>query len=122
MPDFDYISEKIEKLGILYFEKKNRSLAVNFFGCHELMEDDREMLKYILNSGAYGTLENSVKNRLKKYGVGARRKIKYLTGRIFPEREKIKTTYPIVVIYRLMKALLMKWRETLREIRILLSL
>ena len=48
--DFDYISVEIEKLGISDFEKKNRSLAVNLFGCHELMDDAREMIKYILNS------------------------------------------------------------------------
>ena len=130
--DFDYILREIEKLELLEFEEKNRILALNLFGNKELTSENLEMLKYIINSGAYGNLENSVKNRLKKYGGGTQGKIKYLTAKIFPEREKIKNTYPclskykalypVLVIYRLMKALLTKWRKIQREIRILLSL
>ena len=127
--DFDYITREVEKLEISDFEKKNRLLALNLFGSHELTDENREMLEYIIYSGAYGNLENSVRNRLKKYGRGTLGKIKYLTAKIFPEREGIKTTYPfmskykalypILVIYRLMKALLTKRREILRELSIL---
>ena len=130
--DFDYVLREIEKLGISEFEEKNRTLALNLFGNQEPAYGNLEMLKYIIHSGAYGNLENSVRNRLKKYGGGTQGKIKYLIAKIFPEREKIKNTYhflskykalyPILVIYRLTKALLTKWREILREIRILLSL
>ena len=129
--DFDYILREIEKLELLEFEEKNRILALNLFGNKELTSENLEMLKYIIHSGAYGNLENSVKNRLKKYGGGTHGKIKYLTAKIFPEREKIKNTYPflskykalypILVVYRLMKALLTKRREILREILILLK-
>ena len=111
------------------FEKKNRLLALNLFGSHELTDENREMLEYIIYSGTYGKLENSVRNRLKKYGRGMLGKIKYLTAKILPERERIKTTnpfmskykalYPILVIYRLMKTLLTKRREILRELSIL---
>ncbi len=127
--DWDYVMRETAKLGIAEFEEQNRSLAENLFGNQELTDENREMLRYIIYSGAYGNLENSVKNRLKKYGVGTRGKIKYLTRKILPEREKIKMTYPllckykalypVLVIYRLMKALLMKRREVLREILIL---
>ena len=127
--DFDYITREVEKLEISDFEEKNRLLALNLFGSHELTDENREMLEYIIYSGAYGNLENSVRNRLKKYGRGTLGKIKYLTAKIFPEREGIKTTYPfmskykalypILVIYRLMKALLTKRREILRELSIL---
>ena len=129
--DFDYILSEIERLDLSEFEEKNRSLALNLFGNKELTSENLEMLKYIIHSGAYGNLENSVKNRLKKYGGGTHGKIKYLTAKIFPEREKIKNTYPflskykalypILVVYRLMKALLTKRREILREILILLK-
>ena len=130
--DFDYVLREIENLELSEFEEKNRVLALNLFGNEELTSENLEMLKYIIHSGAYGNLENSVKNRLKKYGGGTQGKLKYLTAKIFPEREKIKNTYPflskykalypILVVYRLMKALLTKRREIQREIRILLSL
>lgn len=130
--DFDYVLREIEKLELSEFEEKNRYLALNLFGNKELTGENLEMLKYIIHSGAYGNLENILKNRLKKYGGGTQGKIKYLTAKIFPEREKIRNTYPslskykalypVLVIYRFMKALLMKRREILREIRILLSL
>ena len=130
--DFDYVLREIENLELSEFEEKNRVLALNLFGNKELTSENLEMLKYIIHSGAYGNLENSVKNRLKKYGGGTQGKLKYLTAKIFPEREKIKNTYPflskykalypILVVYRLMKALLTKRREIQREIRILLSL
>ncbi len=129
--DFDYIFNEVEKLEISDFEKKNRELALNLFSSHELTDEDQEMLKYIIYSGAYGNLENSIRNGLKKYGGGTRGKLKYLLAKIFPEREKIKMTYPflskykalypVLVIYRLMKALLKKRREVLREILILLK-
>lgn len=130
--DFEYIAGEIEKLGISEFEEKNRTLALNLFGNQEPAYGNLEMLKYIIHSGAYGNLENSVRNRLKKYGGGTQGKIKYLTAKIFPEREKIKNTYhflskykalyPILVIYRLTKALLTKRREILREILILMKM
>ena len=130
--DFDYILREIEKLELSEFEEKNRALALNLFGNQEPAGENHEMLKYVIHSGAYGNLENSVKNRLKKYGGGTQGKIKYLTAKIFPDREKIKNTYPflskykalypVLVVYRLMKDLLTKWRKIQREIRILLSL
>ncbi|MBR4195457.1 MAG: nucleotidyltransferase family protein [Synergistaceae bacterium] len=119
MLDFDYISEEIKKLGISYFEKTNRSLAVNLFGCHELMEDDREMFKYILNSGAYGTLENSVSNKVKRFGGGTMAKMKFMLLRIFPPIYHSYLLYPFLIIYRLIKALTWRWRETLQEVKIL---
>ena len=130
--DFDYVLREIEKLELSEFEEKNRTLALNLFGDREPADENLEMLKYIIRSGAYGNLENSVKNRLKKYGGGTQGKIKYLLVKIFPEREKIKATYPFLckykalypflVIYRLMKALLTKRREILREILILMKM
>ncbi|MBQ6664781.1 MAG: nucleotidyltransferase family protein [Synergistaceae bacterium] len=117
--DFDYVLSEMEKLELSEFEEKNRRLALNLFGCHELMEDDREMLKYILNSGAYGTLENSVSNKVKRFGGGTMAKMKFMLSRIFPPIYHSYLLYPFLIIYRLIKALTWRWRETLQEVKIL---
>ena len=92
--DFDYVLREIKKLVISEFEKNNRTLALNIFGNNELASENRDMLEYIIHSGAYEILENSVKNRLNKYGGKTHGKIKYIMTKIFPDLEKICDTYP----------------------------
>ncbi|MBR6915412.1 MAG: nucleotidyltransferase family protein [Clostridia bacterium] len=64
--DRDYVVAETEKLGIGEFEEKNRSLALHLFGDGKITENDREMLDYIVSSGTYGTVDNRVRNTLKK--------------------------------------------------------
>ena len=127
--DFNYISGEVNKLGISEFELKNRTLALNLFGNNELTDENREMLEYILHSGAYGTLENSVKNTLNEYGGGTQGKVKYLLTKIFPSVKSMKDTYPffcehkvlypLLIIYRLLKALTLKRQHVLSVLKIL---
>ena len=124
--NFDCVSREIEKLGLSEFEEKNRRLALNLFGNNELTSDNQEMLEYIVHSGAYGNYENSVINRLKKYGGGRWSKIKYVLIKVFPPVNSMKSRYPklcehkiyypALIIFRLMKALTLKRREVLREL------
>ena len=60
--DFDYVLSEMEKLELSEFEEKNRCLALNLFGSNEMTGDNREMLEYVVHSGAYGNVENSVRN------------------------------------------------------------
>ena len=130
--DFDYILSEVKKLGISEFEEKNRGLALNLFGNKEVMSDNQEMLEYIVHSGAYGNVENSVRNRLKKYGGGRRGKIKYVLTKVFPPMKSMRSTYPklckhkiyypALIMFRLMKAITLKRCEVLRELLILLKL
>ena len=127
--DCDYVKSEVAKLGISEFEEQNRSLAENLFGGYELTEENREMLEYVVQSGAYGTVENSIKNKLATYGRDWKGKIKYLATRVFPNSQDMKNTYPLLcghkilypalVCYRLLRALVKRRRETLREICIL---
>ena len=127
--DFDYVSNEAEKLGLSEFEEKNRGLALNLFGSNELTSGDREMLEYIVHSGAYGNIENIVRNRLRKYGSGRIGKIKYVLSKVFPTAKSMKSTYPklcehkiyypALVIFRLMKAVTLKRRKVFLELKIL---
>ena len=128
--DFDYVSSETEKLGLSEFEEKNRGLALNLFGNNELTGGNREMLEYIVSSGAYGNVENIVLNPLRKYGGGRLGKIKYVLVKVFPSMKSMriayprlcehKIYYPVLVIFRLMKAATLKRREVFRELKILL--
>ena len=114
------------KTALSEFEEKNRTLALNLFGDHEAISDNRDMLEYIVHSGAYGNIENSIRNRLKKYGAGRRGKIKYLLSRLFPPVKSMKSSYPrlceyypALIIFRLLKAVTLRRRKVLRELVIL---
>lgn len=65
-PDMDYVTAEAEKLGIVDFEKQNRSLSLHLFGEGELTAADLDMLDYMLSSGAFGTRENHVENSLRQ--------------------------------------------------------
>lgn len=132
--NFSYIERECKKLGIFDFEKRNRILCKKVFKVSSLKslrkilsEKEGEMLKYYLTSGAYGTMERRVENRLNDYKVLS--KPRYILNRLFPRRE-IYQYYPVVNkhkwllpgfwIYRMVNILLKKERRenVLREFRI----
>ena len=127
--DFDYVFSEMEKLELSEFEEKNRCLALNLFGNNEMTGDNREMLEYVVHSGAYGNVENSVRNRLKKCGGGGLGKIRYVLSKLFPPVNSMKSTYPklreheiyypALIVFRLLKAITLNWRKVLRELLIL---
>lgn len=64
-PDWAYVVAEAERLGLVEFEKKNRSLALHLFAGEELTAQDQDMLDYILGSGVYGNVSNSVNNSMR---------------------------------------------------------
>ncbi len=108
--DYDYIAAETEKLGIREFEQSNRRLAVNLFGGKKLTDEDQKMLEYIISSGTYGTLVNSVQNRLNKYGNGKTAKAKYIIHRLFIPMEDIKVHYPFFYKHKILLPVLFFYR------------
>ena len=127
---WDYVQSEVGKLGLSDFEARNRRLAMNLFSGGQLSADDRGMLDYIALSGAYGTFEHSVANRLKAYGGGKRGKARYLMNRIFLPMESIQRAYPffyqhklllpLLFFYRVGRALSVSWLRVKREIKVLM--
>lgn len=118
--DTGYVEAEVKKLGIDSFEKENRSLAMHLFGGGELTAADREMLKYILSSGTYGTVIHSVENKMKKNGWS---KIQYMLHRFsVPVSKKNKDyeiyagAYPLFYKYKVLLPVLPFYR-TIRSIR-----
>ena len=100
--DFSYIEKECKVLGIAEFEKRNRSLCRKAFSGevlkgmesleHSLSEEEREMLLYYLTSGAYGTVERGIENRinrLKEENV-KNSKMRYVLQRLFPGNDTYK--------------------------------
>ncbi len=99
LPDPAYIAGELEKLGLADFEEQNRSLALRLFGGEELTAGDREMLKYILSSGVYGTEGNLLKNRIKSYGSGPLGRLRYVWSRLFPPMDAVRAAFPLFARY-----------------------
>ena len=88
--DMDYVRAEAEKLGISEFEKQNRELSQHLFDLDGLTEDEVEMLRYILSSGTYGTINHRVDNAINKNGGS---KLKYMFSRFFVPFSKKNKNY-----------------------------
>ena len=131
--DWTYIREELEKLGLSAFEMKNRSLSEHLFSGgaagEEMTDEDREMLDYMINSGAYGTVDHHVGNILERSGKRPLRRLRYVFRRIFlpwkairaihPTFAKYPVLLPFLPFYRIIQALTVKRRRMLAELRTL---
>ena len=134
--DMDYIATEMEKLGIREFEKLNRSLSFHIFAdgmaIEDLPEKEAEMLIFVQKSGTYGTMDNSIRNRMRKISgkqgkVTAGMKMKYYLSRLFPPQEYLRLCYPLakykvlvpmVWIFRAVRTLIVRGKQVIGEIRI----
>ena len=132
-PDWAYVEAEAEKLGLAEFEKKNRSLALHLFAGEELTTEDQEMLEYILDSGVYGNISNSVNNSMRQYHWN---KLQYMLDRFsVPGREtdqdyiayaeqypffyKHKILLPMLPFYRILRS--MKAGRFLKELKAIMG-
>ena len=120
----DYIQQETEKLGIRAFEESGRQLALKLFDGKDLNEEDSKMLRYMLSSGAYGTVRNKADNRVAEKG-----KLHYLLSRLtipypimlrdYPVLKKAPVLYPAVWIWRLIYKFFSKRRTFMTEVKAL---
>ena len=131
--NWDYINGEFKKLGRQDFEYKTRILAEKIFkdfSIDKLSDDEKEMLKYYLYSGTYGTFNNSIKNR--KQNMNADTKSKYILKRIFPDMEFYRIYYPFFYrhkillpigwTYRLIRALIFRRKKIINEMKVVENL
>ena len=105
--DRDEVEQKLTQLGIAEYEQHSRVLAEKLFSAVrplaeiELTEDEKEMLLYYCDATTYGTVGNSVNNRLHELQKDSEdiklwTKVKYCCVRLFPGKEFCKLHYPFV--------------------------
>ncbi len=111
--DMDYVTREAEKIGIAAFERENRELALHLFKGAELTESEQAMLDYVISSGTYGNLEQSVANAVEEKGRWG-----YFLSRLtiprdlmegmFPVLKKAPFLYPICWALRLFRGVLFR--------------
>ena len=105
----DFDREKREKLlsdgGLSVFANRAELLSEVWFGNAEHTEITRQMERYILRGGVYGTTTNRVAVQQQKQGG----KMKYALSRIFIPYDVIKFHYPILQKH--------KWLTPIMEVR-----
>ena len=125
--DWDYLNAELDKLGIADFEHNNRELSIKLLSMQPLTVEDKKLLDYYVMSETYGTLENSVNNRIERDGGGS--KDKYIWYRVFPPMKhyelwyrwayKHKILLPVAWVYRLIRGLTIRRKKVTKEINIL---
>ncbi|MGM9683105.1 MAG: nucleotidyltransferase family protein [Eubacteriales bacterium] len=80
----------LEKCGILKFAQEAEHLANIWFGNAEHTELSRQMERYILCGGVYGTMDNRVAVQQIRRGG----KLRYAMSRIWLPYDKLKSHYP----------------------------
>ena len=104
--DRGYVDCELEALGILKEEQVMRSLAFKLLSPSQsaelpsLTDSEEKVLTVILESGANGTLEQSIKNRTTESvfsdsgEISAKSKRAYIKSRLFPKPEAYEIAHP----------------------------
>lgn len=93
--DMKYIESECKKLGIATFERKLRELSMHLLGGCKLTAEKQQLFDYIVFSGTYGTVQNSVKNKLKKSNTSSFAKLNFIKNRLFVPIRKSDPQYKI---------------------------
>lgn len=127
--DWSYIDGELQKLFLTDFEKMNRELAKKAFSGQSLNEEEKQQLMYYLSSGAHGTTDHRMHNRVSNAlsGDDENAKGKYIRDRIFLRGEELKRKHPFVYrhkillpffdVFRLFRAAFTKPKKTWSELK-----
>jgi len=123
--DWGYVTGELLKLGLTEFEGTCRDVAVRLIDGGELLPEDLEMLRYLADSGAYGTTGHRIANEIARRG-----RLGYFFHRVFMPYETMKTLYPVLDrvpillpacwVLRLGKGALVKREKVSAELKALL--
>ena len=101
--NFEYITEELNKLGLVKFENNLKKLSKYWFD-DKINEEDKELLElmsaFIIESGTYGTVNHNVlKNLMGKEAVDKinSTRFKYYMRRAFPPFSVMKQRNPSLV-------------------------
>ncbi len=90
--DRDKVNASLERHGLMKFYTSVKKLCDVWFEGASADEDVIRLGKYVLNSGVYGTVKNSMASAR----ASGQSKFKRLIRRVFPTVEGIKSNYPIL--------------------------
>ena len=124
--DMAYVAGEIEKLGMTDFEAANRSLALHLFEGKPLTEEEQEMLDYVLSSGTYGTMANSVRKQIREKGRWgyflSRMTLSFdMMTRLYPVLGKVPLLYPFCWAHRIIHAFFFKHKVFMYQLKAVLT-
>ena len=124
--DMAHVAREIEKLGIGDFEAANRSLALHLFGGEPLTAEEREMLDYVLSSGTYGTMANSIRRQIREKGRRgyflSRMTLPYdMMKQLYPALVKAPALYPLCWAHRLIHAFFFRHKVFMYQLKAVLT-
>lgn len=144
--DRTYIGCKLDKLGISKFEKLMRLLSVKLFKdpgnifckISRLSDPEKELLAFISRSGAYGTDEQRVKEKVVRVTGGkdgkltGKDRVKYFASRLFPDMNYYKEAHPFLyknkalipffVVFRAAYRPVVNRKKLLKELRTVIKM
>ncbi|MCI9631096.1 nucleotidyltransferase domain-containing protein [Thomasclavelia cocleata] len=95
----NYIEFNLDKAGLLQFEKEIKEILKKCLDDNYQLEND-DLINYIINSGAYGTTQNSLNNEILKDGNTTNKiiknRVKILFEIVFPCLNNMKEKYSYV--------------------------
>ncbi len=114
--DMEYIQQECRGLGIDDFEEESRRLCRKIFSnsvCenydirvveNSLTPSEKDMLAYYLTSGAYGSYDRLISNRIDRFQNENRgaSKFRYMLHRLFPEMDVYREYYPFFYRHKLL--------------------
>ncbi len=123
--DFAAVTRELEKLGIADFEYKLHTLADAVFEAPEKTADNlralspelREMLRFILSCGTFGSMENLFSKEFEESAGSSHSKAKYYLKRVFPERKRFKYSNPFVYKHKAVYPFFLMYRMAVRPIK-----
>ena len=106
--DRGYLEREFQKLGVTAYEQEMARLAEKVFrepesiyrqdGDTGLTYAERHMLEYILGSGVFGTMNNSVRKKLLRdeggNNIRLKTRVTYILHRLYPKGEGYVVQYP----------------------------
>ena len=134
--NWSYVEKELKFLGIYDFEIKVKKLTFKLFGdkAYSLMGEEQELLDYLIGAGTYGTINNYVEKSLKKLQgtegpITVWTKVRYTLNRLFPNVAHMKQycafcrkhpwSIPFFWVYRLYKAVMVRKKDIIQEIKAL---
>lgn len=132
--DMEYVTAELHKMGLSSFETAIRSLSFHVFRGQPVSSEEKEMLEYVLSSGAGGTMGHRVSNAMEKNGwnrfqyMWNRFSVPFRTKQIslkeyasvyYPFFDRHKVLLPFLPFYRVFRA----WRggRLVREVKAVLK-
>ena len=109
--------QNLQKEFISIESDRNYSGEYNCGEISNLTQEEKDILKYHVNSGVYGTWDQAIRSRAERKGMG-----RYLISRVFLPMRLVKDHYPVFYKYKILLLFLPLYRLIIHNRRALFEI